>query len=130
MTTYDSRKGYEVYIFSVLDSVSMVLSAVRGSVPAQQCVDVVEKFLNEKDTIEPGNGPLCLMCEYRFNKTSKSPMAFAVLIPAFPDPGYFSAIASPICIECCDGRAHDELFDPVLAKLREMMPSTEVMKPQ
>ena len=130
MNTYDSRKGYEVYIFSVLDSVSMVLSAIRGSVPAQQCVDVVEKFLREKETMEPGNGPLCLMCEYRFDKTSKAPMAFAVLIPAFPDPGYFSAIASPICTECCDGRAHDELFDPVLAKLREMMPSTEVMKPQ
>lgn len=129
--TYDFRKGYEVYIFSVLDSVSMVASAISGNKSAQQCVDVVEKFLKEKETMEPGKGPLCLMCEYRFDKTSNAPMAFAVLIPAFPTPGeYFSAIASPICFDCCDGRAHAELFDPVLARLREVMPSIQIMRPQ
>jgi hypothetical protein len=127
----DERKGYQLFIFSAFQGDAIIAEAERGNKDAANMAQVVVRFIDMLSALEPGRGPCCMMCDdVHFDKTSRVPVAFAVLYPMFPDAdGSVEALTSPICLNCYRD-AGAAFGAEVFTRLQELMPDLAIMPVQ
>jgi len=118
---------HECYLVTPFNLEAAIRAATEGDVQsAQLSLLAIGNML--RDILQRGDvNPLkclCSDCNFEFTH-GRNPVAFAVLIPMFPEAGQFMA-AQGICINCFD---RDDLEVAIESTLHAMFPRVIVRKP-